>query len=125
MSEIYDNIIKNNYFVTPKELQAEYYKSIDLGNCSPGLLNLFTIIAKKFAIGNYEYINKIDFDACVNYAICEAYYKWDKFDEKRSNNIFSFYTTMLANDIKLHYKHITRGKKLTISIDSLFSSENK
>lgn len=125
MSEIDYSIIKNNYFVTPKELKTEYDKSIDLGNCTPNLLILFRKIAEKFSIGNYTYVNKIDFDACVNYAVFEAYMKWNKFNEEKSTNIFSFYTTMLSNDMRIHYKQLTRGKELNISLESLFSNIEK
>ena len=72
----------------------------------------------------FQYTNKIDFNACVNYAITEAYYKWHTFNQQKSNNIFSFYTTMILNDMKIHYKQITKGKKINISIDSIFSNEN-
>ncbi|MCK9415714.1 hypothetical protein M0Q97_03525 [Candidatus Dojkabacteria bacterium] len=125
MSEIDYSIIKNNYFVTPKELKTEYNKSIDLGECTLNLLNMFKKIAERFSIGNYSYVNKIDFNACVNYAVSEAYFKWNKFDEEKSTNIFSFYTTMLSNDMKIHYKQLTRGKELNISLESLFSNIEK
>lgn len=114
---------KNNQYVSAKELYEEYNKSLQLGKCSDKLLIYFRRIAKRFA-STFEYINKADADAVVEYAIEEAWQKWDTFDPQKTNNIFSFYTTMLANDMKLHYKQITKGKNLNISIESLFTSKD-
>lgn len=113
---------KANHYVSAKELIEEYYKSTELGKCSDKLLEYFRRIAKRFS-NVYNYTNKCDLDAVVEYAVSEAWMKWDTFDPEKSDNIFSFYTTMIANDMKLHYKLITKGKNLNISIDSLFSSK--
>lgn len=114
---------KNNQYVSAKELYEEYNKSLQLGKCSDKLLLYFRRIAKRFA-STFEYVNKADADAVVEYAVAEAWQKWDTFDSQKTNNIFSFYTTMLANDMKLHYKQLTKGKNLNISIESLFTPKD-
>lgn len=114
---------KNNQYVSAKELYEEYNKSLQLGKCSDKLLLYFRRIAKRFA-STFEYVNKADADAVVEYAVAEAWQKWDTFDPQKTNNIFSFYTTMLANDMKLHYKQLTKGKNLNISIESLFTPKD-
>ena len=114
---------KNNQYVSAKELYEEYNKSLQLGKCSDKLLLYFRRIVKRFA-STFEYVNKADADAVVEYAVAEAWQKWDTFDPQKTNNIFSFYTTMLANDMKLHYKQLTKGKNLNISIESLFTPKD-
>lgn len=114
---------KNNQYVSAKELYEEYNNSLQLGKCSDKLLLYFRRIAKRFA-STFEYVNKADADAVVEYAVAEAWQKWDTFDPQKTNNIFSFYTTMLANDMKLHYKQLTKGKNLNISIESLFTPKD-
>lgn len=114
---------KQNHYVSQKELFIEYNNSISKGSCTDKLLSYFRKIAKRFAT-TFEYVNKCDAEAVIEYAVAEAWQKWDSFDPEKSSNIFSFYTTMLANDMKAHYKEITKGKNLNISIEALFSSEN-
>ena len=114
---------KQKIYLKPKDLLNEYNLSIDLGKPTDKLLTLFQKICRHFAT-TFEYKNKCDLDACINYAVSEAWLKWDKFDSEKSDNIFSFYTTMLSNDMRLHYKTITKGKATSISIDALFSNDN-
>jgi len=114
---------KTNIYVTPKELLEEYNKSIEIGKPTDKLIYLFTKIAKHFST-IFDSKNKCDLDACINYAVSEAWQKWDKYNPEVSDNIFSFFTTMLSNDLKLHYKVITRGKKFQISIESLLTNKN-
>lgn len=111
-------------YLQPKIFLAEYNKSIEKGEPTDKLINYFEKIAKKFAT-TFEYKNKIDFDACINYAVTEAWIKWAKYDTEKSENMFSFFTTMISNDLRIHYKQITKGKKTSISIEALMSSTDK
>lgn len=111
-------------YLKPKTFLEDYNKSIELGKPTDNLISHFTKIARRFG-AQFDNINKIDFDACVNYAVTEAWIKWYKYDSQRTDNIFSFFTTMLANDMRLHYKQLNKGKELRISIDSLLSSNDK
>lgn len=113
------------YYVSPDDFIKEYEKSLSLGKPTDILLKYFTKIAKGFS-STFVNKNKIDYDACVNYAVSEAWRKWDKFDyQNRGEKIFNFFTTMIANDLRQHYNDLTRGKKINISIDALFSNTNK
>ena len=112
-----------NYYVTPEELQTEYSNCIDAGKVTDKMLKLFTKIAKHFAT-TFDYTNKCDAEACINYAVSEAWQKWQKYNSEKSDNIFAFYTTMIANDLKLHFKLITKGKSKSIYIETLLSNEN-
>lgn len=108
-------------YVQPKDFQIEYNKSLENGTPTPRLLEFFQKIAKGFAptLGT---ANKIDTDACINFAVTEAWLKWKKFDSEVSNNYFAFFTSMISNDLKQHYNELTHGNKKSISIESLFTS---
>lgn len=118
-----DNIYNKRgkkHYVSQNELFVEFNNSITEGKCTDKLLMYARRITKRFST-TLEYTNKCDLDACIEYALGEFYQKWSTFDPARTNNIFSYYTTMLANDMKLHYKQLNKGKELQISIDALFS----
>ncbi len=114
----------SNYYVNPKEFQEEYDLSLKNDEPSKKLLLMFQKIAKGYS---KKYTgNKIDTDACVNYALTEAWKKWKKFDRTRSSNIFAFFTQMIKNDLAQHHNKIFKNKKFNISIDALFvNNQNK
>jgi hypothetical protein len=116
---------KSKIYASPKELTEEYYKSIEKGTPTEKLVVLFQKIAKHFSTTFTAQHNKCDIDACINFGTSEAWQKWDKFNPETSDNIFSFYTTMISNDMRLHYNLITRGKHNQISIDALFSGNKE
>ena len=112
---------KKKIYLKKEDFFAEYYKSIEKGQPTDKFIEMFYKIAKRFVV-QFHNKNKCDDDACVNYSVSEAWRKWNNFNEDRSDNIFSFYTTMIANDLMLHYKKISKGKKVNISIESLFTN---
>jgi hypothetical protein len=113
---------KSKYYIPPEKFRAEYALSQEKGEPTLKLLLMFEKIAKRYST-KFRCVNKLDTDACVNYALTEAWQKWDKYDETRSDNIFSFFTSMVKNDLAQHYKDITKNKS-HISLDVLFSSGN-
>lgn len=116
--------IKSKIYLKPNNFHEEYNKSIDQGKPSDKLIKMFELIAKRY-ITVYRQVNKIDNDACINYAVCEAWLKWDKYNPEFSDNIFSFFTKMIKNDMAQHYNKIKKGKDRNLSIDALLSNENK
>lgn len=124
MNEILVNGKKTKIYIQPKDLIAEFNKSVELGQPTNQLLVMFGKIAKNFCT-QFEYKNKCDMDACINFAVSEAWLKWNKYNSERSDNVFSFYTTMIANDLRLHYKQLTRGKSTHVSLDALFSNNQE
>lgn len=115
---------KNNIYASPKDLTTEYNKSLELGQPTEKLLLLITKIAKNY-IKIDRFINKIDEDACVNFAVSEAWRKWNKFNPEKSDNLFSYFTSMLGNDIILHRKQLKRHSNVNISIDVLTANPDK
>jgi hypothetical protein len=109
-------------YISPAEFTAEFKKSKEIGAPTEKLVLMFQKIAKNFST-TFTYVNRCDYDACINFAVSEAWRKWESYDPERSDNIFSFYTTIIANDLMTHYNLLTRGKSVNISIDALFASE--
>jgi len=124
MVENYIDKKKQNIYLDPKILLTEYDKSIGLGVPTEKLVVLFQKIAKNFAT-TFNSNNKCDLNACINFGVSEAWQKWNKFNPEKSDNLFSFYTTIISNDMKLHFKQITRGKGKQISLDALFSNSKE
>ena len=113
---------KSNIYLKAEDFQAEYDLSIQFGKPTDKLIKMFGKIANNLSTSLY-YQNKQDKDACVNFAITEAWLKWKKYDKERCPNIFSFFTTIILNDMRLHYNKLTKGKDINISIDSIFDSD--
>jgi len=116
--------IKQNIYLDPKVLFTEYDKSIELGRPTDKLVILFQKIAKNYAT-TFNTSNKCDLNACINFGVSEACQKWNKYDTEKSDNIFSFYTTIISNDMRLHFKEITKGKGRQISLDALYSNSKE
>lgn len=114
---------KSNIYLTPENFLKEYNLSVDEKKPTDRLIIMFKNIATEFS-KVWIHTNKCDRDACINYGVSEAWRKWDKFDPKVSNNLFSFFTTMISNDMRLHYKKLTKSKDVNISINALFSNNN-
>lgn len=110
-----------NIYLKPKDFQEEYTKCKEVGKCSNKLLLMFEKIAKKYVV-TFGGKNKLDNDACVNYALTEAWKKWEKYDETKSTNIFAFFTQMIKNDLMAHHNKLYHKKELYVSLDSVFSN---
>lgn len=110
-----------NIYLKPKDFQEEYDKCLLTDECSNKLLSMFEKIAKKYVV-TFGGKNKLDNDACVNYALVEAWKKWKKYDKNRSPNIFSFFTQMIKNDLMQHHNKLYHKKELFVSLDSVFSN---
>lgn len=113
------------HYLTKEELTKEFQKCIEQDKCTDMMLKYFTQIARRFStIYRNNNNNRTDWNAIVNYAVSEAWVKWREFNPEKSDNIFSFYTTMIANDMRAHYRQLNRGKDVTISIEALFTPNN-
>jgi len=120
----YKKFSKQNYYVTETEISKEYYKSIENGKPTDKLINIFMKIATRFA-GVYKYVNDCDRRSCINYAVAECWQKWNTFNPEITSNLFSFYTTLISNDLRIAWNNLNRYKSTSISLDALMSSEKK
>jgi hypothetical protein len=116
-----NNSEKSNYYLDPKNLMVEYENCVKNNECSTKLINYFEIIARHFA-RTFYYSSKSELDEYVNYAVEEAYIKWHKFNKSRTLNIFSFFTTMIKNDLQTRYNYMNKHKAVHISIETLFTN---
>lgn len=112
-----------NHYVKAEEFHKEYELSLTDNKPTRKLLLMFEKIAKHYST-KFRGKCKLDVDSCVNYALTEAWLKWKKYDKERSNNIFAFFTKMIANDLTTHHNKITKNSNLHISLDALFSNNS-
>lgn len=115
---------EKRYYIRAEEMRQEYDKCVADGKCSDRLLHMFKLIAEGFT-ANFMYLNTSDKKNCINYAVSEAWLKWNTYDPERTENIFSFYTTMISNDLRQHFKLLTRHNARNISIESLLNAVKK
>lgn len=114
--------LKSNIYLDPKYIEDCFNDSISKNQCTKELLDCFQKIAENFTT-KFKNVNDDDRRACINYAVSEAWQKWRKYDKERSQNIFAFYTTMISNDLKIHYNYLNQHSSMKISLDSLTNEE--
>ena len=109
-------------YLTKEQLFEEYNNCLKVGYCTEKMTSYFEKIARRFStVYKNNFGNTTDWNAIVNYAVAEAWFKWQEFNPQKSDNIFSFYTTMIANDMRTHYKQLNKGKGINISLDVLMA----
>lgn len=116
-----DGKLKSNIYLPPEILKAAYDESMAEGKCSRKLIECFYKIAEELET-QFNLKNDIDKRACINYAVAEMWRKWDKFDETVSPNLFSFYTTVIYNDLRISHNKRVKHKDKFISLDALFDT---
>lgn len=121
---------KTNYYLPPDKFAKIYQEAKSLKKPTPELFNCFELIARNFS-KNYNNTSIKDRESIINYAVSEAWRKWDKYDETVTTNIFSFFTTIISNDMKTHYNLIfgknrnKKGEYTFVSIESLFAGNKR
>jgi hypothetical protein len=116
---------KKNY-IDADEMLQEYNECIQNNKCSYKLLKMFELIANRYSKSKaINFTSNQDRLVCVNYAVSEAWIKWNKFDSNRSENIFAFFTQMIKNDLKQHHEKLYRRSRNEISLDAVFANENR
>lgn len=109
-----------NYYLPPENLIKEYELSLLNDEPTPKFIQYFFTIAQNVSV-LLKLKNQLDIDSCVNFAVSNMWAaKWRKYDEHRTENIFSFYTTVLLNDMRTHKNKIYKSSHKNIPIDLLF-----
>lgn len=112
---------KKSQYLPREVLAKSYAESLQQHKPTKELITHFEMIARNFnSVLSSIYTNKCDIEACIFYAVERAWSKWDKYDPERSDNLFSFFTTMIGNDMRQHHNDLWKGKKRNISIDAMF-----
>lgn len=106
LDEEYERIFQNlpkkiGHYVTNIEIENEYNKSLIINEPTPKLIEYFGLIATNSSV-LLGIKSKLDIGSCISYGISRAWEKWDKYDPNNSQNYFSFYTTMILNDMRTH-----------------------
>lgn len=115
---------QRKHYVTKQSLYNAWVKSIDNDICSDELLGMFRKIANHVAT-IFVFNSLTDKKAIIEAGVTIAWEKWKTFDINKTDNIFSYFTTIILNGMRGHYKEITKHKHVNISIEALFSGGNK
>jgi hypothetical protein len=113
---------KKKIYLSNNELYSEWLVCIQKGECTLKMIKYFEKLAKEYSTV-FDYINISDKRAVINYAVAEAWQKWNKFNPEVTMNCFAFFTQMIKNDMMIHYNELTKGKGRNISIESLFTNK--
>lgn len=112
------------YYVDPQKFHEEYELSLIADEPTRKIMLMWEKIARGMS-RTFPQVNKIDTDACVNFAVTQAWRKWKKYDKERSNNIFAFFSQIIKNDLQTHHNTIKKHSKNCISLDAIFSANNE
>lgn len=113
--------MESKHYVNKQALQNAWDESIKTGECSNELLNMFRKIANHVAT-IFVFNSISDKKAIIEAGVTIAWEKWKTYDIKKTDNIFSYFTTIILNGMRGHYKEITKHKAVNISIEALFAS---
>jgi hypothetical protein len=112
------------FYLTNKDFYDEYIVSYNQGKPTNKLIKMFELIATNYS-SKFNNLCELDKNSCINYAVSEAYLKWKTFDIEKPESIFSFFTQVIKNDLTISYKNIMRNSHLNISIDYLFTKDER
>lgn len=115
--------MSKKHYVTGKELHQEFQLSLEQDKPTDKLFKMFELIATRYS-SKFNNLCDLDRNSCINYATMEAYLKWKEYNIERSDNIFSFYTEMIKNDLATSFNLIHKNSHRNISIDVLFTNQN-
>jgi DNA-directed RNA polymerase specialized sigma24 family protein len=113
---------RKNHYLPADKFKRIYLDSVNKGEPSRDLIECFYLIAREYA-SKFTNFSSQDVDSAINYAVSEAWQKWETCDlEREDSNIFSWFTTMIINDMLNHLKKLDPKKGLQISIQSIFEA---
>lgn len=110
---------EKGFYLTSEEILTECEKSKTINQPTPELIQMFFQIAE----GVKPKLKKADQDtknACVNYAVTRCWEKkWLTYDINRSKNLFSYFTTVIINDMKTYRNYINSHSNRHISFETI------
>lgn len=92
-------------YINNKELLSEVLLSKQLGHRTNKLDNMLILLAKRVGY-KFTYNTEEDREDCHSEAIIDLLIKWDTFDESRTDNPFSYYTTIALNSYRKAFKDL-------------------
>jgi hypothetical protein len=107
--------MRSNHYINNDDIIKEYHISMTINKCSDMLLKQFMLIAQHSS-NIFTYHDEYDRSACINHAVAEAWRKWNTFNIRLTTNAFSFYTTMILNDMRNEYRRMYKNRHNFISL---------
>ena len=97
--------------VDKKQFYDEIKKSKEQDELTPGAVDIFIKMAEHgIRNGNLNYPQKIDEEDCIQSALCDCIKYWRNFDEKRFDNPFAFFTSIIFNGYAKEYKNVYKHR---------------
>jgi glucan phosphorylase len=107
-------------YVNNKMLLKEVIKSKKMGELTPEAFNMLLSIIDNLTNNKMIYLEKADKEDCYSEAVYQVLKNWKKFDPKKSDNAFSFFTQVIKNGLAIGWNSIHKlNKKQIIRIDEL------
>lgn len=114
-------INNKKHYVSKQSLQLAWNESYMQGKCSDTLLLMFRKIANHVAT-IFVFNSLLDKKAIIEAGVLIAWERWKTYNPEKTDNIFSYFTTIILNGMRGHYKEITKHKAINISIETLFAN---
>lgn len=99
-----------NYYVDPKELLEEIKISLESKKLTKAAEGMLIKIAYK-ANDKLQYDNAQDKEDCISSALLEIFRYWDRFNIKKTNNAFAYYTQIAKNGYVKGWMQLHPAKK--------------
>lgn len=104
---------KNGHYVPNRVLLSEIMKSRELGKPTDDLIMMFTAIATKLSnVWYYKFPE--DKEDCIQRAVLDCILYWDRFDTNKSDNPFSYFTSVCDKGIKKGWNELGYNPKTGI-----------
>jgi hypothetical protein len=112
------------HHVKNKDLREELIKSKERDELTPLAIDMFIIMAKKFA-NNFTYIYEEDREDCIAFAIMDCYRYWRSYNPEKSSNAFAYVSQVCKNGFykgwRQLYGHFPKSKKVSLSHNNIYS----
>lgn len=108
------------YYLNNKDLLSEILKSKTEGNLTPKAIKMLMLLSER-AISRLPYIEDYLREEALSGAIEDILKYWDRFDENKSENSFSYYTQIAkagaAKSFNICYQYGKKFKGTLISME--------
>lgn len=112
---------KKNFYVDNQTLYNEIVICKESGQTTKKLAEMFQKMAIRVSwMPAFRYDNDDDRNDCVSHAVYVMLMNYDKYDESRGTNVFSFFTSTAMNGLRAGWNEIKKHAMITDRFDMIF-----
>lgn len=112
---------RDKQYLSNKDLYCELIVSKAAGKLTRPAEKMLILIAKNLVRRFYYYDTDDKLD-CLQNAYFQLFSNWYHFDEKKTDNPFSYFTEVAKRGLAASWKVVNKGRKESISIESMYDS---